>query len=191
MMYGIIKTMKKIPNMGIDYYITEDGRVFTTANNRTNANKKLHESKLQTSVKGYKTLVLLGADMKKHTYQVHRLVVESFVERIPDGLQVDHIDNNKTNNHVSNLRIVTNLENTRYKMENLAKNPKQFSCKLCKKAFTSVAGQSLYCSPRCRGKDFAITFYKNNGYWQPSARRLVRRTGMSMEDAIAHLKNPQ
>lgn len=173
--YGIIKTMEKIPNMGITYYITEHGKVFTTASNRTNTDKKLHESKLQTSVKGYKTLVLLGDDMKKHTYQVHRLVASAFIGAIPTGMQIDHVDGDKTNNHVSNLRIVTCLENMRYKMERLTRNPTDHTCKLCSKAFKSVTIQAFYCSPRCRSKDFAIKFKEKNGYWQPSRLRSIKR----------------
>lgn len=42
---------------------------------------------------------------------VHRAVVELFIGPIPKGYQVDHIDGNRHNNHVNNLRIVTHEEN--------------------------------------------------------------------------------
>lgn len=47
------------------------------------------------------------------TSSVHRSVYELFVGDIPDGMQIDHIDDNRANNNVYNLRVVTPLENTR------------------------------------------------------------------------------
>lgn len=42
---------------------------------------------------------------------VHYLVYKHFIGPIPDGYIVDHIDENKNNNHVSNLQIMTQSEN--------------------------------------------------------------------------------
>jgi hypothetical protein len=47
--------------------------------------------------------------------QVHRLVVQEFIGPIPEGMDVDHIDHNRTNNRVENLRIVSRRENLRNK----------------------------------------------------------------------------
>ena len=41
----------------------------------------------------------------------HRLVYETYVGEIPDGLFVNHIDGDKCNNHVSNLELVSNRDN--------------------------------------------------------------------------------
>jgi hypothetical protein len=41
----------------------------------------------------------------------HRLVADAFLGPIPEGMQVNHIDGDKMNCHVSNLEIVTNSEN--------------------------------------------------------------------------------
>ena len=43
--------------------------------------------------------------------KVHRLVCSAFIDNIYDKPQVDHIDGDKTNNKVSNLRWVTGAEN--------------------------------------------------------------------------------
>lgn len=42
---------------------------------------------------------------------VHRLVYQQFVGKIPKGYEIDHIDTNKQNNRVDNLRAVTKKEN--------------------------------------------------------------------------------
>lgn len=43
------------------------------------------------------------------THYVHRLVAEAYLGA--SDLCVDHIDNDKTNNHVSNLQYLTRAEN--------------------------------------------------------------------------------
>jgi hypothetical protein len=42
----------------------------------------------------------------------HHLVAEQFIGERPDGLVIDHIDRNPLNNNVSNLRYITQQENT-------------------------------------------------------------------------------
>jgi len=64
---------------------------------------------------GYQQIGLrkLG-DRKKYWYRIHRLVICYFMNNKPDNwetLHVDHIDHDKLNNNINNLRIVTNLEN--------------------------------------------------------------------------------
>ena len=54
-------------------------------------------------------------------FRVHRLVVENFIGSIPDGMEVNHIDYNRSNNHVENLEIVSRLENVRHSYDRIAK----------------------------------------------------------------------
>lgn len=42
---------------------------------------------------------------------VHRIVFETYNGKIPKGYEIDHIDTNKTNNIITNLRLVTRKEN--------------------------------------------------------------------------------
>ena len=46
-------------------------------------------------------------------YSVHRFVYETFKGEIPVDKQVDHVDNCKENNSLSNLQLLTPSENTR------------------------------------------------------------------------------
>lgn len=45
-------------------------------------------------------------------YQVHRVIFQIFHGEIPDGYLVDHIDGNRGNNHIDNLRLATHRDNT-------------------------------------------------------------------------------
>lgn len=47
----------------------------------------------------------------KTTYCVHKLVAEHFISNYNNNLDIDHIDNNKLNNDVNNLQLITHKEN--------------------------------------------------------------------------------
>jgi hypothetical protein len=46
---------------------------------------------------------------------VHRLVIEAFPLNPQNKSQVDHIDNNRSNNHITNIRWATGKENNQNK----------------------------------------------------------------------------
>ncbi len=90
-----------------DYLITEEGDVYSTKYG------KLKKRKLGVDYKGYKIINLCN-DGKKIYTTVHRLVAEAYIPN-PDNLpQVNHIDEDKTNNNVANLEWCNNQYNTQY-----------------------------------------------------------------------------
>ena len=46
-------------------------------------------------------------------YLLHRIIWALEVGSIPDGLEIDHIDRDRTNNKISNLRLVSHADNMR------------------------------------------------------------------------------
>ena len=65
---------------------------------------------------GYELLCLTKNGTQK-TRTVHQLVAESFLNHKPNRhkLVVNHIDFNRNNNHLSNLEVITQRENTNRK----------------------------------------------------------------------------
>lgn len=62
---------------------------------------------------GYKCIDLRDDNGGRKNWKVHRLVGTAFIPNPHNKPQIDHIDEDKTNNCVSNLRWVTNSENQR------------------------------------------------------------------------------
>lgn len=61
----------------------------------------------------YVRVTLLDGDRRKTTY-VHILVAKAFVDGYADGLEVNHINGDKTDNRAENLEWVTHGENQRH-----------------------------------------------------------------------------
>ena len=59
---------------------------------------------------GYLTVVLFN-DGDKSTKTVHKMVASAFLENPENKRCVDHINHDKINNHISNLRYATDAEN--------------------------------------------------------------------------------
>ncbi len=67
--------------------------------------------------KGYRKLKLCK-DGECTTFRVHRLVAQHFIPNPDDLPYVDHIDEDKTNNAVSNLRWCTHQQNVDWHYDN-------------------------------------------------------------------------
>lgn len=108
--------------------------------------------------KGGYRLVVLCRDGKQKTYKVHRLVAEAFLSN-PDNLpEVNHKDEDKTNNTVSNLEWCSRSYNINYGTRN----------KRARKAITRTQGKPVY-----------VTSPSGNRYCFDSTRKAARLLGLS------------
>ena len=93
-----------------NYTITDDGRVFSLNYMHTGKKKEL---KPQKNINGYNRMEL-SIEGKKKKFMVHRLVALAFIPN-PDNLpEVNHKDENKTNNMVGNLEWCSIKYNNTY-----------------------------------------------------------------------------
>jgi len=100
------------------YAINEHGVILSICRDAMGADREWHEARTLCPTKdrrGYQR-VALCRDSRRHPFQVHTLVLMTFVGPCPDGLQCRHLDGNPSNNHVLNLVWGTSLENQRDKI---------------------------------------------------------------------------
>jgi len=90
------------------YRITEDGRVVSYATSNT---KEIFGS---LDAKGYVKITLTDESKIQKTYKAHRLVATAFIPAVEGKYDIDHRDEDKTNNHEDNLRWCTKAENLEY-----------------------------------------------------------------------------
>jgi hypothetical protein len=55
--------------------------------------------------------IQLCKNSKTKQFKFHRLIYEAYNGEIPEGLFIDHIDNNPLNNNIDNLRLCNTSEN--------------------------------------------------------------------------------
>ena len=108
-----------------DYEVSNLGKVRTWKNPGNHKEKKSNTYKelSQWKTNGYWAVTLVDQERKKKNLTVHRLVAFHFLETVEGKKLVCHIDDNKTNNSVSNLRYGTHSENGK----DAVRNKKLFS----------------------------------------------------------------
>jgi hypothetical protein len=87
------------------YHVSRSGGAWVSRGGR------LVPLKAQTNEKGYLYIWANREDGRRHKRKLHQLVLETFVGPRPKGLECLHGDDDRTNNHVSNLRWGTRREN--------------------------------------------------------------------------------
>ena len=95
------------------YKVSDFGRV-KSLSRADSANRKRLGSIRSIAVngRGYSCLTLCK-DGKNKSFNIHQLVAIAFLNHSLCGheIVVDHIDNDKSNNHLNNLQLITNRKN--------------------------------------------------------------------------------
>lgn len=97
-----------------DHFISECGVVYTKKRRGTSKLGELKKMKSVISKRNGREAILLTHNKAFKNFSVHRLVAISFIENPENKPQVNHIDGNPLNNHVSNLEWNTAKENTQH-----------------------------------------------------------------------------
>lgn len=85
------------------YLITSYGEVWSLI-----SNKELNTFKINS---GYEAISLYDGTGAKKNYLIHRLVAKAFCKGYKEGLDVNHINANRLDNHYDNLEWVTRKQN--------------------------------------------------------------------------------
>lgn len=125
-----------------DYEVSSNGRIRNVKTGRI----------LKTTInnRGYVS-VCLRKDKVQYAKRVHRLVAESFYDVDREDLDVNHLDGDKTNNHVSNLEWCSRSENIRHAFKTGLKVPSRR--KRIRNVETGVVYDSIHECARQMGVD--------------------------------------
>lgn len=93
----------------MNYFANEKGQIF---------NESGKEMRQRTHKKGYKTFSMYDGEGNKTEYYSHRFIWEYFNGDIPEGFQIDHINNIKDDNRLDNLRVVSPKFNSQRRESN-------------------------------------------------------------------------
>lgn len=120
--------MKKFPTKFEGYYVCEDGSIWTewhrNPHRRGEARKMTQNPRggLKESDRYLSINISLKDANGRNTKQIkcysHRLIAETLIENSQNFKEVDHIDGNKQNNSVHNLRWVDRKENQKWMIGN-------------------------------------------------------------------------
>lgn len=111
-------------------------------------------------VKGYlvvnpenrRNVILYNCSDIRSTVSYARYLMSVHLGRfLTDEEQVDHINNDKTDDRIENLQILSRLENMR-KTHKKGETMRAFICPICSKEFYLTARQSHKINPSCSRK---------------------------------------
>ncbi len=119
-LYGYIKENPHVKVMGLskcpNYYICSDGNIYSVRCDKF-LKPQTHNSQ------GWYHKVKINYDGIVRNLRVHRLVAEAFIPNPDDLPEVDHINHNRGDNRLENLRWISRKDNmNNLKCHSLKKN---------------------------------------------------------------------
>lgn len=108
---------KFIPNYENRYIINKEGIIKSLITNtyiEDNYNINYEQS--------YKCIKLINNEGIRNCFFIHRLVYQTFVGEIDKNMVIDHIDQNKFNNRLENLRMVSQSDNSKNRKKKFSRN---------------------------------------------------------------------
>ena len=111
--------MKLIPEYE-EYSVTENGVIYSHKKPGGKGKGKIvdysykRQLKPQTNHKGYLNVILEQGSFNAKHMLIHRAVALAYISNPNNYDTINHIDENKTNNHVSNLEWMSNADNVAY-----------------------------------------------------------------------------
>ena len=152
--------MRDIPGYEGLYAATEDGRIFSYKSNKFLKLGKRKDDYLQVNL--YK-------DGKQKKYLVHRLIASTYLDNPENLSQVNHKDEDKSNNSVQNLEWCTAAYNANYgtgKERSAKSRQKKVICLETNEIFNSLteAAEKNNVSKSAISKALKRNYYTSVGY---------------------------
>ena len=106
-----MKTISRFSN----YCITKDGHIWSKPRKGIGCSQKGKWLKPLKRGNGY-LFIYLYKNKAAYPISIHQLVLETYIGKCPDGMEARHLDGNKQNNKLSNLKWDTHSENEKDKI---------------------------------------------------------------------------
>lgn len=160
------KTMREIPKFP-NYCITINGRIWSKPREGSSKNGKWLKLNIDSS--GY-LQVTLCKDGYYYPKLVHHLVLEAFIGKRPVSMECRHLDGDKKNNKISNLKWGTKRENGKDAAKHgTHKGEKSGVAKLTKQDVKSIF--NMYWNKNYNKSEIAQQFNITSGH----VRRIINK----------------
>jgi hypothetical protein len=99
-----------------DYWVHSNGKIYSTKiSPRYNPTGELRLLQPNYNKSGYLYygvwMDVINSKSKRYWLRAHRIIYETLVGEIPKGYEIDHINGDRHDNNINNLRIVTHSQN--------------------------------------------------------------------------------
>ena len=96
-----------------DYIVSDDGTIVSKGRWIKQKNRTVwwKEKVLKPTKSREYYFVTIRKNGEQYTRGVHQIVWEAFNGEIPEGYEIDHIDDDPSNNSLSNLQLIKHIDN--------------------------------------------------------------------------------